>query len=253
MTPVILMTAQASLQSAISAVNSGCLLLHPEAVLQRRAGRDPAAGLRVPRGAGGEQAAQAGDPPPGQGRRHPSYRQVEAVHGAAQAGRARGADRLHRPDPGRERHRQGGRRPLHPQPLQPGRRTIPLHQLRRATREPAGERAVRAREGLVHRRGTRQAGALRGGAGAGASSSTRSARCRPRCRSSCSACSRSGRRSRSAPPRRSRWTSGSSPRPTGISRRRSGGGTSGPTCSTASMSSRSTCRRSASAGTTCSF
>ena len=72
MTPVILMTAQASLQSAISAVNSGRLLLHPEAVLQRRAGRHPAPRLRVPRGPGGEQAAQAGDPPARQDHRHPA-------------------------------------------------------------------------------------------------------------------------------------------------------------------------------------
>ena len=37
-------------------------------------------------------------------------------------------------------------------------RAVPLHQLRRAAREPARERAVRAREGIVHRRGEGQAG-----------------------------------------------------------------------------------------------
>ena len=47
------------------------LLLHPEAVLQRRAGRHPPPRLRVPGGQGGEHPAQAGDPPAGQDARSP--------------------------------------------------------------------------------------------------------------------------------------------------------------------------------------
>src|SRR5436305_13567536 len=41
-------------------------------------------------------------------------------------------------------------------------RNVQLDQLRRAPREPARERAVRTREGLVHRCGEGQARALRG-------------------------------------------------------------------------------------------
>ena len=123
MTPVILMTAQASLQSAIGAVNSGRLLLHPEALRQRRAGRHPAPGLRVPRGPGGEQAAQAGDPPAGPDHRHPAHRQDRSASSRCSSSPSTWRPpRLDRADPGRERHRQGGRRPLRPQPLQPGRR-----------------------------------------------------------------------------------------------------------------------------------
>ena len=71
-------------------------------------------------------------------------------------------------------------------------------QLRRAAAEPARERAVRSRQGRVHRRrrpprraGSRSPTAAR-------CSSTRSASCRSTCRPSCCACSRSASSSRSA-------------------------------------------------------
>ncbi len=80
--------------------------------------------------------------------------------------------------------------------------------------------AVRDKQGLF--------AAARGGA----SSSTRSARCLRPCRSSCSGCSRSGKPSPSARPKQSRWTSASSPPPIATSRRRRVAAGSGPTCST---------------------
>ena len=96
------------------------LLLHPEAVLQRRAGRDPPPGLRVPRGPGGEQAAEAGDPPPRPERRRSrpigkSRRFLEVLKLAEHVA----PTDSHGADPGRERHRQGGHRALHPRPVQP--------------------------------------------------------------------------------------------------------------------------------------
>ena len=61
-TPVILMTAQASLQIGHPGGERRRVLLHPEAVFQRRSGRDLPARRRAPAAPGREQAAQAGDP-----------------------------------------------------------------------------------------------------------------------------------------------------------------------------------------------
>ena len=182
MTPVILMTAQASLQSAISAVNSGAFYYIQKpfsndelvAILRRacefRAVRVENKQLKQEIRRRDKAAVTR---PIGKSKRFLDVLKL-AEHVSP--------DRVHRADPGRERHRQGGRRPLHPQPLQPGRRAVPLHQLRRAAGEPAGERAVRPREGLLHRRGARQAGPLRGGAGRQLLPRRGRARCRPRSR-----------------------------------------------------------------------
>ena len=59
---------------------------------------------------------------------------------------------------------------------QRSRRAVSLHQLRRASRGPARERTLRPREGIVHRRGEGQVGALHRRRPAARSSSTRSAR-----------------------------------------------------------------------------
>ena len=161
MTPVILMTAQASLQSAISAVNAGAFYY-----IQKPFSNDEL--VAILRRACEFRAVRVENKQLKQEIRRRDKTAVTRPIGKskrflerAQAGGARGADRLDRADPGRERHRQGSHRPLHPQPLHPGRRAVPVHQLRRAAREPARERAVRPREGLVHRRGAGQAGALR--------------------------------------------------------------------------------------------
>ena len=92
------------------------------------------------------------------------------------AGRAGGADQLDGADPRRERHRQGADRPGDPlrEPALGGQ--VPVDQLRRAAREPARERALRPREGGLHRRRAREEGPVPGGRPAAPCSSTRSAR-----------------------------------------------------------------------------
>ena len=97
-------------------------------------------------------------------------------------------------------------------------------QLRGAPRDAARERAVRPREGRLHRRARRRRRASSRWPTAARSSSTRSASCRPPRRSSCCASCRSGSSSASAGRARSRSTSGSSPRRTRTSRRRARGG-----------------------------
>ena len=97
--------------------------------------------------------------------------------------------RRHGAHPGAQRHRQGAVRLGDPQPQPAVDRPSGQGQLRRAARDPAGVRALRLRQGRLHRR---QAEPRRAGSRpprAGPSSSTRSATCRCRCRSSCCACS----------------------------------------------------------------
>ena len=102
-------------------------------------------------------------------------------------------------------------------------RPVPAAQLRGAAGVAARERAVRAREGRVHRRrSSRKPGLLRGGGRRHrVPRRDRRAAARRR-RPSCCACSRSARCTRvGSDARRDRSTCASSPRPTAISRRRS--------------------------------
>ena len=71
---------------------------------------------------------------------------------AAAADPDRRAHRRARADPGRKRHGQGtgGRRAAQPEPAPRGQ--LRPHQLRRHSRNAAGKRIVRPREGRVHRR-----------------------------------------------------------------------------------------------------
>ena len=66
---------------------------------------------------------------------------------------------------GRERHRQGGVRALHPRSLGAFGTTLRRHQLRGHPREHARGDAVRLREGRVHRCARRACGQIRAGAG----------------------------------------------------------------------------------------
>ena len=97
-------------------------------------------------------------------------------------------------------------------------------ELRGASPRARRERALRPREGRVHRRDRAARGQVRGRATAARSSSTRSATCRSRRRRS--SCARSRRRSSSASAATSRSgsTCASSPRRTRTSRRRSRAG-----------------------------
>ena len=74
-----------------------------------------------------------------------------------------GADQRHRAHPRRERHRQGAGRAHHPR--QQRAQVLPhrARQLRRPAREPARERALRPREGRLHRRAVPAQGPLRDG------------------------------------------------------------------------------------------
>ena len=78
------------------------------------------------------------------------------------------------------------------QPERRGVTAVRRRQLRGAAADADRERALRPREGRVHRRAGPATGALRDGATAARSSSTRSASCRSTCRPSCCACCRSG-------------------------------------------------------------
>ncbi len=112
----------------------------------------------------------------------------------------------------REVHRRSG----------PRDRTVRRHQLRRHSREPHRERAVRARQGRIHRRPSLLALGSSKWPTEARSSSTRSASCRSIYRSSyCARCrSASSFASATAKPKRS--TSASSPPPIGCSKTRSG-------------------------------
>ena len=85
--------------------------------------------------------------------------------GRLRPGENRGAHQLDDPDPRRERHGQGARGARHPrrEPAQPG--TVRRHVLRGAHRDPARDRAVRPREGRLHRRGDAPQGQVRDGRG----------------------------------------------------------------------------------------
>jgi hypothetical protein len=85
---------------------------------------------------------------------------------------------MRRHDHRRERLRQGGGGPRHPQVQRAPAQGIRGHQLRRHPREPARERTLRPREGQLHRRGLRSASAASSSATAARFSSTRSATCR---------------------------------------------------------------------------
>ena len=80
----------------------------------------------------------------------------------------------------------------------PPRRAVHQAQLRRAPRGAGRERAVRPREGRVHRRDQAGGRRVRAGATAARCCSTRSARCGSTCRPSCCACCRSRSSSASA-------------------------------------------------------
>ena len=94
----------------------------------------------------------------------------------------RGHHQQHRHRQRGERHRQRAGRPGNPRLLAAQRRAVRLHQLRRLSRDAAGKRAVRLRQGRVHRRQPEQARSRSNWRTAARSSSTKSARCLSPCR-----------------------------------------------------------------------
>ena len=198
----------------------------------RQRGRgDEARRVRVPPEAavGARRAAPAGrargraprPARPGRRRRAPR----RALRPAADLRRSRDAagrrgDREGRADLGdraaarRERHRQGGRRPRDPRPQPARRAAVHGDQLRRAQRAAARERAVRPREGRVHRRHRPPARPARARRRRHVLPRRGRRAASPSSRPSCCACCRSAGSSASAAAARSRSTSAGSPRPT---------------------------------------
>ena len=86
------------------------------------------------------------------------HRQQPADAGGLRADRAGGPDRHDGADPRRDRHRQGAGRPRDPLQHAARRQAVRQGQLRGAAREPDRERAVRPREGRLHRRARAEKG-----------------------------------------------------------------------------------------------
>ena len=154
--PVLMITAYATPKLAVEAIKAGAIdylakpfapeeLLHAVAPLRRAL--PAAAGKRRPA------RPRRRDLQP-----RPDRRRITEDRELRQLDPDRGPHRCPGADPGRKRHRQGtgGRRP--PQPEQPPQGQLRPHQLRRHPRDPAGKRAVRPREGRLHRRAQQKPG-----------------------------------------------------------------------------------------------
>ena len=164
--------------------------------------------------------------------------------------RAHRADRRHRAHHGRERDGQGARGEGHPRQQQARRAAVRPGQLRSHHRDAPRERALRARQGLVHGRGRARARGSSRRPTEGRSSSTRLPKRPSLSRPSSCAPSRRTKSGASARTSPSASTSGSSPRPTRICSRPSPRSASGRTSTTASTSPASSFRRSASGART---
>ena len=138
----------------------------PHQALHREARRRRARGLRGGPGRRAQAPAgpqpRAGDPARG-ARDHPGAGGDERADARGRPDDRRGGlQRRDRPGAGRERHRQGAGGPRAPRPQPAPRPPLRGAQLRRAHRDAARERALRPREGGLHRRQPRPQGALRG-------------------------------------------------------------------------------------------
>ena len=248
-TLLIVVTAHGSIETAVEAmrlgahdyvtkpVNLGALRLQVRHAFEHHRLREENRRLRDRLAAA---RARAGD-------RRPERRDDRA----ARPGRPGRRHRRHRADRGRERHRQGADRPRPPRPRRPHASgpfvaanvgALPesliegelfgyekgAFRRRRAARRPAGSRWPPAAP----------------------CSSTRSARCRPRAQVDLLRVLEHRELRRLGGEGPSRWTSASSSPPTATSTSWSPRAGCGPTCTTASASSASACRRSASAATT---
>ena len=211
--PVIVMTAHSDLDSAVAAYQGGAFEYLPKPF-----DIDQAVEL-VRRAATQQQRADTTRPPIAP---HPGDARPRAGH-AGGVPRHRPAVALEhdRADHRRVRHRQGTRR-ARAAPAQPARRQA-VHRAEHlgVHRRPARVRAVRPREGRVHRRRPNCAAAASSRRTAARCSSTRSATCRRSCRRACCACWPKASSTGSAGSCRSRSTCASSPRRTRTSRRAS--------------------------------
>ena len=161
-TPVIVMTAYGSIEDAVAAMKEGALdflakpvdpdhlaLLVARALEQRRMVTE---NLLLK-----EELGRATRCAPA-GRRGPV-----AAEGVCQPAEG-GGDRHDGAARGRERDRQGALRPIAARAQPAGRGAVCRHQLRGHSRDPARDRALRTREGRLHRRRRAQARQVRDGA-----------------------------------------------------------------------------------------
>ena len=188
---VLVITAYGTIDSAVEAVRTGAfdyltkpiatqkLLLTVDRAVERRSLRTEVTNLRREVG---ERYCRGGSRG---GERRDAAR--------AGAGEHRVRRRLRRPHPGGERDRQGAGGARHPLPRRARGPPLHRHQLRRAARGAPGERALRLRQGRIHRRGNGAGKASSRRRTAAPSSSTRSATCRSSCRASSCACCRRGK------------------------------------------------------------
>ena len=217
----------------------------PPHARERAPGRGAAPGQRAPRGRE-RVPARVGDPADGDRRRERARSTACSSWSARVAPTA-----THRADRGRDRHRQGAGGARHPRGQPAPRRAVRGGQLRGAVRGRPRERAVRPPARRVHRRGRRPQGALRGGRRRHALPRRDRRETTPALQAKLLRVAAGGRDpARRRQPLRSRSTSASSPPPTATSTRRSRRAASARTCSTGCTSSRSTCRRCASAART---
>ena len=241
-----MLTAFGSVDTAVQALREGAYhyLRNPATGAVARAGAQRA----------GEALARGGESHPARATRGGRGRRADrplAAHGGV-AHVSRGRRRLpgRGARPGRERHGQGVGGARDPPRELPARGAVREPQLRRAAGTAARERAVRVREGRLHRRGGGEAGAVRAGArGHHLSRRDRRVLAGAAGAPAARAPGEGGAASRRHAARRRR-TSGSSRRPTATSRTRSRPGGFARISSTASTSSRSPCRRCASGART---
>ena len=117
--------------------------------------------------------------PPSRTARHlrlrPHHRLERRSAARARRGEEGGEEQHHRAHPRRDGHRQGADRRRDPSQFAARRAQLRQGQLRGAAGEPARERALRSREGCVHRRRQAAHRPLRAGGRRHACSSTRSA------------------------------------------------------------------------------
>ena len=226
---IVVMTAEDTMRSAVEAMKRGAadylgkpfdlarverLVKDPrDAAHARAAPRSTAGAGRAARPRGGA-APLPGDRAPGD-----AHRPLGGDDRGLQGDRPRRAHRDDRPAHGRVGHRQGARRARHPRELHARARPLRHGQHGRDPEGPHRERAVRPREGLVHRRASSAARASSSSRAAARSSSTRLASCRSSCRRSSCACCRSARSTGSAARGRCPSTCGSSRRRTPTSAR----------------------------------
>jgi DNA-binding NtrC family response regulator len=170
-TLVVVMTGNPTVASSLDALRAGAWDYLPKPfsashlqVLVGRAAHAPPA-PRAPRdlrpaATGGDRRARGGRG--GRRRRH-AHRQSPRLPPGRGHGAPRGRHRRLGDDLRRERHGQGGHRPVHPPHSRAQGKQARRGQLRRAPGRAARERDVRAQEGRVHRRRPRQGGPARVG------------------------------------------------------------------------------------------